>query len=240
MAEFRVVKVSELIIDPDLNPRRSVTVESCSDLVYSIRELGLQNPICVKEADNGYLVISGHRRYTAYRHVFGVDADISVMVYPANLPKQTVQMMNLSENLDRKSLDFMEECVALYKIFPTKVSYELMSKVVGKSSTWCKIRWDANLLSNEIKDKIISGVLNAYDIQQILSSSDVEAQEIIEAKEAGKSSREATKRLKRAKTRTAIHSMLATLMGDQVKVDCYKALAWAAGDLEDEELYVPD
>lgn len=235
--EFRLIKVSDLRVDPDLNPRREVTKESCTDLILSIRELGLQNPVCVVERDNGFWIISGHRRYTAYRHVFGVESEIPTMVYPPTLSKQVIQMMNLSENLDRKSLDFMEEAVAVYKIFPKKVSYEIMSKTLGKSTTWCRVRWEANHLKQEIKDKIISGVLTAYDVQQIIASTDEEALGIIEAKEAGKSSREAAKRIKKAKSRSAIHAMLTRLMGDQVKVDCYKALAWAAGDLEDEELY---
>ena len=236
MPEFRLIPVSQIRIDPDLNPRRSVSTESCEDLILSIRELGLQNPICVEENEHGLYVISGHRRYTAYRHIYGVEADIPSMVY-RDLPKQTIQLMNLAENLERKSLDFMEECVAVAKVFPTKVSYDLMSKVLGKSTTWCRIRWETNLLSQDIKDKIISGVLTSYDVQQIIGSNDLEAREIIEAKEAGKSSRSAAKRVKKSKTRSAIHAMLTRLMGDQVKVDCYKALAWAAGDLEDEELY---
>jgi len=103
-------------IDSDkLTRDRSMALDlELDDLIASIREIGLSNPIRAELQDNGrYELIQGHRRLEAYRQLWretGEEnfAKIPVATVPAGDDIETSYRKMVDENLVRKDISFAE------------------------------------------------------------------------------------------------------------------------------------
>ena len=90
------IEISSLFPAPDdLNFFPEISDTKMLEMIFSIQENGLFNPIIVWEQDNGYMILSGHNRVTAYgrivseySHVDSFDSDkyktIPAIVYGKN------------------------------------------------------------------------------------------------------------------------------------------------------------
>jgi ParB family transcriptional regulator, chromosome partitioning protein len=84
-------------------PRRHFDAESLRELAESIRERGLLQPVIVRaEADGGFMLLAGERRYRASR-LAGLD------VIPALIRDDDPLEVALIENLQRENLTPLEE-----------------------------------------------------------------------------------------------------------------------------------
>jgi len=127
----RMIPTDKLAPNP-LQPR--VEIGDLSELVLSIREKGVLEPLLVRPSDVGgrFMIISGERRYRA-----------SIEVGLAELPciemdvdDREVAEISLIENLQRKDLTPFEEAdglVALAKRFGYK--HEEIARKLGKART---------------------------------------------------------------------------------------------------------
>ncbi|WP_163852172.1 ParB N-terminal domain-containing protein [Pseudooceanicola aestuarii] len=89
------------------------------ELVTSIRELGLSNPIRVmpRPDGSGYELIQGHRRLTAYRRLTEEDgqggwAEIPALIMPGEPDISGLYRRMVDENVIRKDLSFAEMAYA--------------------------------------------------------------------------------------------------------------------------------
>ena len=89
------------------------------DLVTSIRELGLSNPIRVipRLDDTGYELVQGYRRLTAYRRLHADDPDggwgeIPALIMPGERDVAGLYRRMVDENIVRKDLSFAEMAYA--------------------------------------------------------------------------------------------------------------------------------
>jgi ParB family chromosome partitioning protein len=248
--EYAELLVDSIYYDRTFNCRGEFTPQSCLDISQSIKEHGLQIPIVVQPAEdveNGmpagyaYRLIAGHRRYIAVTQLLNQD------VIPAQIRKglseQQARILNLIENLERKDITLLDEAKALRNIFPEGTSYSEMTKATSKSSFWCRVRWLLTTLDEEIQQDCAAGRLSTIDISMILAADDIHqlalARELKMAKGRGESVRKRRSKFSRgkmAKKRLVILEMLANLMCQRIELSPYRALAWAAGDLTDEEL----
>ena len=88
--------------DPDLD-----------ELKASIRAVGLSNPIHVEEVEDGYELIQGFRRLSAYRELLAETGDAAYARIPATLQARGAQLEQLyrrmvDENLVRRDISFAE------------------------------------------------------------------------------------------------------------------------------------
>ncbi len=118
-------------IDPNPNQPRQA-MGDLSELVASIREKGILEPILVRPVGSRFQIIAGERRYRAAQEV-GV-AEIPCVVRDSS-DAETMELA-LIENLQRKDLSAFEEADAL-KILAETYSYthEKMAEKLGKSRT---------------------------------------------------------------------------------------------------------
>ena len=132
-------KVSLASIEPDPNQPRTA-MGKLEDLVHSIREKGVLEPILVRripdeeEPESGatYRIISGERRYRASQ-----EAGLSkVPVIEMEVTEQEAMEIALIENLQRKDLTPFEEADG-YKALSERYAYthEQIAKAVSKSRT---------------------------------------------------------------------------------------------------------
>lgn len=126
---IRMVNLDEIVSSP-LQPRLDFKAESLQELVESIREQGIIQPLIVRRAGGKYELIAGERRWRAAK-------TLALKQAPVILREATdreVLELALIENLQRADLSVVEEAKA-YSRLATEFSLrqEDIAKKVGKS-----------------------------------------------------------------------------------------------------------
>jgi len=248
-SEYAELPVGVIYYDKVFNCRGDFTPQSCLDIAQSIKQHGLQFPVVVQPAGDvengipegyGYRLIVGHRRFTAITQLLNWDT-ISAHIRKGMTEKQ-VRVLNLVENLERKSITLLDEAKAIHAIFPKGTPWREMARETSKSDNWCRVRWLIPTLPEEIQQDCAVGRLDTSDIAMILAADDMYqlalAKEIKLAHRKGESVRQRKMRFtkgRRSRGRLEIREMLADLMSQRIELSPYRALAWAAGDLTTEE-----
>ncbi|PCJ07757.1 MAG: replication protein [Rhodobacteraceae bacterium] len=83
------------------------------ELIFSIRSLGLSNPIRVEQDGDGYQLVQGYRRLSAYRALYQETGDALFAAIPAGLVAHGETLQGLyrrmvDENLVRRDISFAE------------------------------------------------------------------------------------------------------------------------------------
>ena len=113
-------------------PRRTFVQKDLDGLAQSIQSLGLLQPLTVRRGDAGWELVAGERRLRAAR-LAGLD---KVPCLPIRADSQMTSLLALTENIQRKDLDFWEEALALRRLLDTfHLSQEEAARRVGKSQS---------------------------------------------------------------------------------------------------------
>lgn len=113
-------------------PRQSFAQEDLDGLAQSIQALGLLQPLTVRRGTSGWELVAGERRLRAAR-LAGLD---KVPCLPIQVDSQMTSLLALTENIQRKDLDFWEEALALRRLLDTfHLSQEEAARRVGKSQS---------------------------------------------------------------------------------------------------------
>ena len=120
----------DLLVPSPYQPRRVFNENALGDLINSIREKGVLQPLLVRQKNGVYEIIAGERRLRASKQA-GLK-QVPVIIKDFN-DKDALEVA-LIENLQREDLNPLEEAEA-YKRLLTEFQYtqEELSKVVGKS-----------------------------------------------------------------------------------------------------------
>jgi ParB family transcriptional regulator, chromosome partitioning protein len=132
--------------------------EDDESLIISIREHGLIQPILIRPLSHGFEIVAGHRRYQACK-------SLRWRFIPCKIREMTNKQafeIQLSENIQRKSMDPIEEAEAFrrYVIDFGWGGVSDLAQKIGKSEEYVSHRIQLLKLSEEIKNKIISNRLN--------------------------------------------------------------------------------
>lgn len=147
----------DLIDEPRAVARLDIDPEPVKELALSISELGLLQPIVIREAAGRYEIIAGHRRYLAHK-LIGLESIKASVVKMSD--KDTV-IARATENLRRVDLTPMEEA-AIYSdlVNVHKMDFEEIGKKMGKTAGTIKRRLDLvkmpPILQNAVHQKLIS------------------------------------------------------------------------------------
>jgi ParB family chromosome partitioning protein len=150
--------------------------EDDESLVTSIREHGLIQPILIRPLSNGFEIVAGHRRYQACK-------SLRWRFIPCKIREMTDKQafeIQLSENIQRKSMDPIEEAEAFRRYvmdFGWGGVSDLANKI-GKSEEYVSHRIQLLKLPEEIKKKIASHILNVSKAIEI-SAIPIEKQSLI-------------------------------------------------------------
>jgi ParB family chromosome partitioning protein len=132
--------------------------EEDESLIISIREHGLIQPILIRPLSHGFEIVAGHRRYQACK-------SLRWRFIPCKIREMTNKQafeIQLSENIQRKSMDPIEEAEA-FRRYVIDFGWGGMSdlaKKIGKSEEYVSHRIQLLKLSEEIQKKITSNMLN--------------------------------------------------------------------------------
>lgn len=120
----------ELITPNPDQPRTSFDNEALEELAASIRELGIVQPLSLRDAGDGrYQIIAGERRWRAAR-MAGLH---TVPAYVRTASDSEVTEMALIENIQREDLNAIEVALAFRKLIDTyNLTQERLSERLGK------------------------------------------------------------------------------------------------------------
>ena len=166
--EIHELEVSQLQSNP-LQPRGVITPDSLTDLVESIREQGILEPIVVAKTPAGYQIIAGERRWRAAR-ILGLG---KVPVVVKETTPQGMLEMSIVENVQREDLNPIERALAYRRLIDEfGLGTTEVAKRVGKSVPAVSNTIRLLSLPDAIKDALVAGVITEGHVRPLLSLGD--------------------------------------------------------------------
>lgn len=130
--EFKVITL-DLIDDPERPMRSDLSPESVEDLVLSIKQVGIIEPLVVKPKGKRFEIIAGHRRALAS----GIANLAEVPCYIVNATKEQGELLKIHENLYRADVRPSDEADHFkYLIEHHKMSPVRLAKLINKSESY--------------------------------------------------------------------------------------------------------
>ncbi len=123
----------DLIDDPEQPMRSDMTEASVEDLVISIRQVGIIEPLVVKPMNGRFEVIAGHRRLFSSR-LAGL---VEVPCYVRNADKEQTEMLKIHENMYRAEINPADEARHFsYLIDKRGMTPIKIAQLISKSVTY--------------------------------------------------------------------------------------------------------
>lgn len=159
---------NELQSNP-LQPRGVILQESLTDLVESIREQGILEPIVVAKTPAGYQIIAGERRWRAAK-VLGLP---NVPVVVKITTPQGMLEMSIVENVQREDLNPIERALAYKRLIDEfGLGTNEVARRVGKSAPTVSNTIRLLTLPDAIKDALVAGVITEGHVRPLISLGD--------------------------------------------------------------------
>jgi ParB family chromosome partitioning protein len=143
----RIVAID--LLDPNPNQPRQV-MGDLSELIASVAEKGIIEPLVVRQRGSRYQIIAGERRYHA-----SVQAGLrEVPVIIREVDDIEVMELALVENLQRKDLTAFEEAAALQRLVEQfRYTHDEIARKLGKSRTVVTEMLALNRMPEEIQER---------------------------------------------------------------------------------------
>jgi ParB family chromosome partitioning protein len=179
LVEVPGARYVELPVDRiDPNPRQPRTVfdeESLAELVVSIREVGLLQPVVVRPTGHGrYELVMGERRWRAVR-----TAGLTTIPAIVRETKDDALLRDaLLENLHRSELNPLEEAAAYAQLLDDfGCTHDELATRLGRSRPQVTNTLRLLRLSPPVQRRVAAGVLSAGHARALLGVADPDAQD---------------------------------------------------------------
>ncbi|KUL26971.1 ParB/RepB/Spo0J family partition protein [Streptomyces regalis] len=173
-AHFAEIPLDAITPNPR-QPREVFDEDALQELVTSIQEVGLLQPIVVRQIGPArYELIMGERRWRACREA-GLDA-IPAIVRATDDEKLLLDA--LLENLHRAQLNPIEEAAAYDQLLKDfNCTHDQLADRIGRSRPQVSNTLRLLKLSPKVQNRVAAGVLSAGHARALLSVEDPEEQE---------------------------------------------------------------
>ncbi|MDQ3868863.1 MAG: ParB/RepB/Spo0J family partition protein [Thermoproteota archaeon] len=152
--------------------------DSLSELALSVKNVGLLEPIIVRPLQDGYEIISGHRRYEAFK-LLGMTR---ITCHIVDVDDKEAYEMSLIENLQQKSMNPLEEASAFKKYVHTFGwgGESDLAKRIGKGQEYVCRRIRLLQLPLSAQQKILNKEINASLAQELYALDEEQIEKVIE------------------------------------------------------------
>ena len=165
LATFAELPVDSVQPNPR-QPRAVFDEDALAELTFSIKEIGLLQPIVVRPNDDGYELIAGERRLRASK-------DAGLTTIPAIIrTTDDADMLRdaLLENLHRADLNPLEEAAAYSQMLADfDCTQEELAARIGRSRPQVTNTLRLLKLPTSVQTKVAAGVLSAGHARALLS-----------------------------------------------------------------------
>jgi ParB family chromosome partitioning protein len=162
-AEARPIRLDEIRPNP-FQPRANAQ-ENLDELVQSIKEKGVLQPVLVRRRRDGYELVMGERRFRA-AGLAGL-AEIPAVVRSV----EDAEMLELAlvENVQRRDLNPMEEALAFQRLTGEfSLTHEDVAKRVGKDRSTVTNALRLLALPFKVRDALAAGQITAGHARALL------------------------------------------------------------------------
>ncbi|MFH1833082.1 MAG: ParB/RepB/Spo0J family partition protein [Candidatus Levyibacteriota bacterium] len=162
------IEISQLQANP-LQPRGIISPESIAELMDSIREHGILEPLVIAKTPAGFQIIAGERRWRAAKA-------LGMAKVPAVVRETTPQgmlEMSIVENVQREDLNPIERALAYKRLIDEfGLGTNEVAKRVGKSAPAVSNTIRLLSLPDAIKDALVAGVISEGHVRPLISLED--------------------------------------------------------------------
>jgi ParB family chromosome partitioning protein len=206
------IEVNQLQPNP-LQPRGAITPESLVDLVDSIREHGILEPLVVAKTPAGFQIIAGERRWRASK-LAGL-THVPVIVRETS-PKGMLEMA-LVENVQRVDLNALDRAKGFERLMNEfGLTTSEIAVRIGKSVAYVSNSLRLLSLPDALKDGLLSGLITEGHARALAAIDDpglmIEAYKIV-LRESG-----SVRRAEELARRMKVKSQQEAKRGDQPRV----------------------
>jgi len=160
------IDIDRIVTNPD-QPRLHLNEDRLQELVFSIRENGILQPILVRPFENGYQLVAGERRLTAAQRA-------GLLKIPAvirDVPDDRLLELALVENIQREPLNPVEEAQAYENLIDaTGGTQEQVAERLGKDRSTVANFLRLLKLPPNVKRLVADGKLSPGHARALLSS----------------------------------------------------------------------
>jgi ParB family chromosome partitioning protein len=164
LAEARPIRLGEIRPNP-FQPRQRVD-ENLDELVQSVKEKGILQPVVVRRRRDGYELVMGERRFRAAR-LAGLDQIPAIV---RSVEDGEMLEMALVENLQRRDLNAIEEALG-YKRMTEEFgqTHEEVARRVGKDRSTVTNVLRLLSLPFKVRDAVAAGQISAGHARALLA-----------------------------------------------------------------------
>lgn len=244
------VPMNDIFCDNNFNCRGPIMPIDVISLANSIKAIGLQAPIIIHDykgiPGKKYRIISGHRRYTAFK--VNEAKSIPAIIRP-EMNELQARKLNLEENLKRKDLNIVQEAKAIEHFARAGWTMKEIGSQLTEPVHWVDVRLKLLKLPADIQETAAAGFLTQEHIKALAKLSKnpdamyAAVRKIKESKLAGERKKiEVTKKkikpfAKHARSRAEIYTLLSTIQETVGNGFFTRVLAWAAGEISDFDIH---
>src|SRR5688572_27186620 len=173
-ARFAEIPLTQIVPNPR-QPRQGFDEDEMSELVHSIQEVGLLQPVIVRATGPGsYELVMGERRWRATREA-GLDT-IGAIVRETS--DDDLLRDALLENLHRSQLNPLEEASAYAQLLDDfSCTHEELAGRIGRSRPQISNTLRLLKLSPAVQRRVAAGVLSAGHARALLAVDDADIQD---------------------------------------------------------------
>ena len=223
-----MVMLDSLVPSP-FQPRRVFDESALNDLVESIREKGVLQPLLVRpnpKKKNEYEIIAGERRFRASKKAGLTQVPVIIKDFDDKVALEVA----LIENLQREDLNAIEEAEAYIRLLKEfQYTQEELSRVVGKSRSYVANMMRLLELPDSVKKMLSEKQMTVGHARSLLSAKNPEklAKEIVKkglsVRETEKLVSEPSEKVKHLKQNKdtdvlALEKDLSNMLGAQVSI----------------------
>lgn len=162
---YRMIPINDIKPNP-YQPREKIAESQIKDLIASVKEKGVIEPIIVKRLNNQFVLAAGERRFRAAQ-LAGLQEVPAII---RDLTEQELLEIGLIENLHRQDLNPIEEATAydqLNKKFG--LTHEHIAQLVGKDRSTITNVLRLLTLPEKLKNYLKEGRINEGHARALLS-----------------------------------------------------------------------
>lgn len=162
--EIRMIRPSKFPVRYS-DPKNSIDL---ANLKMSIKEHGLLQPIVVRPLEHGFEIVAGHRRFAACKSLRWRFIPCKIREFS----DKHAYEIQLTENLQRKTMDPIEEAEA-YQKYIVDFGWGGVSdlaKKIGKSEEYVSHRIQLLRLSEDVKEKVTANDLSVSQAMEVITA----------------------------------------------------------------------
>lgn len=167
-----LLPVHQILPNP-AQPRREFDRESLSELMVSIAQVGLIQPLTVRKNGDAFELVSGERRLRACKFLGMTEVPCIVI----ETSEERSAYMAIVENVQRRDLHYLDEAECYHNLLYTyDLSQEQLATRLGKSQSFLSNKLRLLRLPKAMRSRIREAGLSERHARALLSLSDEESQ----------------------------------------------------------------